>query len=263
MTKSAESRISVAHVDPTYASGSYFREPSRYGDDAPFKAACFLRLFRRVVRELNAVSLQSYADVGCGSGAAAQLVVRSLRADGHALTAALAYDVSPHVARMHSDHVKFVHGDFRDFGGTVDLVTMFDVFEHIVDPIEFIKQVAQRCSMIGFHIPLDRSLNNALRNKYRALLRSPGHVVFMDVADALNFLALAGLRTLEYEYTFPFRAPSGHRSLMSKLAFPVKSVIGGLSPWLLSKTIGGASLVVIALTPAGLEKYGYVAQSHG
>ncbi len=164
------------------------------------------------------------------------------------------YDVSPHIKSLQSDGIEFIRGDFCSSAEYVDLVTLFDVFEHIPDPVEFMKRVAQRCDLMGLHIPLDYSFNAAARNLFRSKLEDPGHLLFMDSAWALNILALSGLRVIDYEYTFAFLAPSRHSTLASKLIGPVRLLISKISPWLLAKTLGGASIVAVAATPRGLQK---------
>ena len=123
------------------------------------------------------------------------------------------------------------------------------------DTIEFLKSIGQRSNIVGLHIPLDYSLNNAIRNKFRSKLDRPEHLVFMEIASALNLLAFAGLRVVDYEYTFNFLHPSGHRSILSKKILPLRYLVAKISPWLLSITFGGASVMVLAVTPNGLKEY--------
>lgn len=240
-------------IDSVYAAGRYFEDPKRHSEDARFKANNFLRLFQRVAKE-NRIAINSYIDVGCGSGDIVKTISASLRSSGFDLEVVKGYDVSPHIRNITHEGIEFVHGDFSKSNESVDLVSLFDVFEHIPDPISFIKEVSQRCNIIYFHIPLDFNVNNAIRDKFRSKLRSPGHLMFMDSVYALNLLTLSGLRVIDYEYTFGFLAPSGHRSILGRLALPIRLVIAKISPWLLSKTIGGISLSAIAITPQGLNK---------
>jgi hypothetical protein len=149
---------------------------------------------------------------------------------------------------------EFVQGDFCESDEDVDLVTLFDVFEHVPAPVDFLKRIAEKCSIVGMHIPLDNNLNAAMRDMFRAKLSNPGHLIFLDVASALNLLTFSGLRVIDYRYTFAFQAPSGHKTLMSKAVYPFRAMLAKFSPWLCGKTIGGTSLVVLALTPRGLQK---------
>lgn len=237
-------------IAPEYSQGSYFDNAQRHQEDARFKADAFLQVFLRC-KDHTGVAISTLVDVGCGSGDVVALIADSLGA--HAAMTFKGYDVSPHVANVSHAGVTYVYGDFCESDEFVDVVTLFDVFEHVPDPIDFIGQVAQRCQIIGFHIPLDDAWSFALRNRYRRSLHNPGHLIFLDTASALNLLALAGLRVVDYEYTFAFRAPSGHSTWLAKIAYPVRAALAKISPWLLSKTLGGASLLVIALTPAGLR----------
>jgi SAM-dependent methyltransferase len=239
-------------IDSAYSSGQYFEQYDRFNKDAQFKAKCFLKLFLRCRDQIDS-SIRSYVDVGCGTGEIVGKVTDLLSEAGVGLTEVKGYDVSSHVKKLKVEGVDFVHGDFCEASEFVDLVTLFDVFEHIPDPISFIKLVAERCKIIGFHIPLDNSLNCAVRNLFSKKLHCPGHLIYMDSVFALNLLSLAGLRVIDYDYTFGFLAPSGHKTMLSKIVFPFRFLMSKISPWLLSKTIGGASLMVIAKTPRGLE----------
>jgi hypothetical protein len=241
-------------ADPVYASGEYFSDPARHSGDARFKASTFVALLQRNFSAAQ-TAVDSYADVGSGSGDAVRLVTTGLRAAGFAVTRAVGYDVSPHVATLvPADGVHFVHGDFTDATVFVDLVTLFDVVEHVPEPCEFLKKIGRRCDIVGLHIPLDDSLNAGLRDLFRAKVKDPGHLTFMDGVAALNLLAGAGLRVLDYEYTMSFDAPSGRASTASRALVPLRRLLGRISPWLLSKTLGGASLMVIALTPDGVRR---------
>jgi SAM-dependent methyltransferase len=239
-------------IDPCYTSGDYFRNPHRYAADAALKAGHFERLLRRSRSRLTG-SITSYVDIGCGSGEVVVRVGKALRDMGFPVTSVAGYDVSPHVRELRHEGVRFVCGDFCASDETADLVTLFDVFEHVPDPVDFLKQVARRCRFMGFHIPLDNSLNYGWRNKFRPRLHDPGHLLVMDTAAALNFLAMAGLRVVDYEYTFGFMTGSGRTSTLAKVTLPLRWMLARISPWMMSKTVGGASLAVLALTPSGMN----------
>lgn len=231
-----------------YTSGAYFDDPHKHAEDAEFKVRCFLEIFLPLAKQYD-WKIDSYVDVGCGSGDVAKLLLKSLRDAGYREVSAKAYDISPHVQQFKEEGVEFICGDFCANEENADLITLFDVFEHVTSPIEFLRKVALRSRVIGLHIPLDDSLANSFRDKYRALLSDPGHLLFMDVPLALNVIALAGLKVIDYRYTLAFRTPTGHKSLLSKLIFPLRFLLSKISLWLVSKTIGGVSLVVVAYNP--------------
>jgi len=239
-------------ADPFYSEGKYFSNPRRHSEDSDFKADSFLKLFVPLAKSKK-WDINSYADVGCGSGGVTELVSKGLRDAGFKLNISYGYDLSPHVTTLQSESVLYVRKDFCQTNQVVDLVSLFDVFEHVVRPIDFLRDVMERARIVVLHIPLDNTLSNAYRDKFRSMLNDPGHLIFMDSINALNLCSLAGLRVIDYRYTFGFRAPSGHRSLLSKLVFPLRLLLSWISPWLLSRTTGGASLLVVALSPLGLS----------
>ncbi len=68
----AEPNLSLG--DP-YATGRYFGDSTRHGDDAAFKAGEFLKLFMRTMPPKR-TTVRSYVDVGTGSGDAVHLIAR-------------------------------------------------------------------------------------------------------------------------------------------------------------------------------------------
>ncbi len=240
-------------IDPSYADGEYFADAQRHSADATFKVSNFLTLFLRVIKRKH-LSVQTFVDVGCGSGDIVKGIADALKKSGFDSASFRGYDVSPHVLNIKKAGVEYIHGDFCEANAEVDVVTLFDVFEHVPDPIGFLKRIAEQCKIVGLHIPLDDSLNFSLRNRFRRRLQNPGHLISLNTVSALNLLALSGLRVVDYEYTFGFLAPSGHKTLLQKTVFPLRCLLAKINPWLLSKTFGGASLVVIAMTPRGLRE---------
>ena len=236
-------------VDPIYSSGKYFEDPNKYSKDAQYKADNFLKIFLGFVRQYN-ITIHSYVDVGCGSGDITRIISSSLKKEGFTFDIMKGYDVSPHVQTIRHEEIKFVHGDFCESDEFVDLVTLFDVFEHIPDPIHFIQRVALRCKIIVFKIPLDYSLKWAHRDFHYKLKK--GHLLFMDSVSALNLMTLAGLRVVDYEYAHPFLHPSTrNKSFRQKIILPF--VLRLLKPFFFSKILGHSSLFVITLTQRGLR----------
>lgn len=229
----AQENKSITHagsvVDPSYSQGNYFADTRRHSEDAKFKADKFLKLFLRFVK-YNSLSINSFVDMGCGSGDIVKMIADSLNANGFDSATFKAYDVSPHVLNIRNDGIEYIKGDFCKSNEFVDVVTLFDVFEHVPDTIEFIKSISQRCKNIGFQIPMDDSLNFTMRNLFRSKLQNPGHLVFMNIVSALNLLSFSGLRVVDYEYTFGFFEPSGHSTILSKIVFPFRYLLAKISP---------------------------------
>jgi SAM-dependent methyltransferase len=244
MLKGSGKNIMAIPAQDPYRAGAYFADPQRHCEDAEFKA----REFAKLLASNPGLDIKTLADVGCGSGAPTIAVVRLMQQAGYQLTHASGYDVSPHVKNVSHPFIRFVHEDFTESDEFVDLVTLFDVVEHVPDPITFLKKVARHTSLICLNIPLDASLDLSVRNLWRGNLRDPGHLIILDPPGALNLLAFAGLRVIDYRYTPSFQSCSGHKTPLAKMAYPFRWILYSLSPWLVAKTVGGVSLMVVAQT---------------
>jgi SAM-dependent methyltransferase len=236
----------TSFVCDEYRTGTYFSDLHRHSEDGEFKANEFIQLLRA---NCPLEEIKTFAEVGCGAGATTSHMVEQMRKSGYLLTAARGYDVSPHVRNVIHPFIRFIHQDFTDSDDPVDLVTLLDVVEHVPDPIGFLKKVADHARLIVLHLPLDGSLNLALRNHFRRNLKDPGHLLVLDPASALNLIAFAGLRVIDYRYTPSFIAPGSRQTLLEKLLYPIRRFLSALSPWLVAKTLGGISLMVLAQTP--------------
>lgn len=241
----------VSVVSPFYETGTYYSLHADYDRDAPYKVRDFLKLFLPYAAR-KGVKVRSFADVGCGGGGAAVTLARGLREAGHPVETARGYEVSPHVTQLRHELVEFRHEDFSAADTHVDLVTLFDVFEHVPDPVGFLRNVASRCHFIGMHIPLDDSIGNGLFNRFRSLMDDPGHIMYLDTASAFTLVAMSGILTQDYRYTIVHRYPCGRATRGQKLALPIRAALAFISPWLAAKTVGGVSLVVLGVTPRGL-----------
>jgi len=234
-----------AALGDAYRSGSYFSDPTRHADDAALKVRVFRSVFDRLPTETVGRVLR-YADVGCGSGAVAMQTAQTLRDCGHPLSTAMAYDVSPHVAQLRLKGVETRHADFTTQPDSFDLVTVFDVAEHVPDPAHFLARIGERARLVAVHLPLEDHLNWNLRGRHRTRLVDPGHLLVLDFAAAINVVTSSGLKVLDYAYTPGFEAPSGRSSRTAKLLAPARRFAARTSPWLVSKTLGGMSLMVLA-----------------
>jgi hypothetical protein len=234
-----------------YLSGRY-AQGLPVGVDDEFKACAFLSLFDRVAEDFQ-LHPGSYVDVGCLGGGVVEVVAKGLRDRGHSLATVKGYDVSPQVEDLRRPGIEFVRGDFTTSAERVDLVTLFDVLEHVIRPIQFLRAVADRCRYIGLHIPLDDSLANGLADRFRSRMSFPGHLIYLNPASALSLMAHCGLRVVDYEYTLGFQAPTGSLTRRQRTLKPFRSAVARASPWVASRLLGGVSLMVLCATERGLS----------
>lgn len=228
-----------------YKEGTYFSDSKRHLEDADFKVKAIIRLLIPILKK-SEIELKSYSDVGCGAGGVLLGIADELAKNGINLQEVKGYDVSPHVNDLNVENVSFLHGDFIEIGTPTDLISLTDVFEHVPDPVDFIKKVSKKGQLVAFHIPLDNCLSVNLRNLQREKIQNPGHLIFLDLNSALNMVTMAGLQILDYDFSREtINAPSNNETMLQKVFSPLKKIMFMVNPWLYSK-IFGFSLVVIA-----------------
>jgi hypothetical protein len=161
------------------------------------------------------------------------------------------YGVHPKVSELAGGpHVRFIAGDFCSISdGTYDLAVLFDVVEHVPDPLGLLRGVGRAARLLALHIPLDDSFLSWIRGLPHHKLDFPGHLLVLNAASALNLLSLAGLRVVDFKWSPVFRAPSGTANVTQRLANPVRALCYLVSPWLVQRLLGGVSVTVLARSP--------------
>ena len=243
-------------IDPYYSSGDFFNSSTGF-KDAEFKVKELLSLLEHQKHE-HELKIRRIADVGCGRGDTTIQLDKAFNNNTTNNVSIEGFDVYPEVMSISttSPNVQFHYQDFctlPENNELYDLVVLFDVIEHVPDPISFLKTVSKKTKAVALHIPLDNTWFGWLRLLPRTNLSHPGHLVILDVASALNLLTFAGLRTRDFAFTPVFRAPSGKVTRAQRLLNPFRRLLYALNPYLLHKSLGGVSLIVVAHTPIGLE----------
>lgn len=229
-----------------YKEGVYFSDITRHQEDCEYKVRAISRILIPVLNSKK-ISVNSYADVGCGSGGVTLAMKNQMENLGYKIGKVEGYDISPHLSQLKMDGIEFKIGDFAEIGEKTDLITLTDVFEHVTNPVEFISKVSKKAKVVAFHIPLDDCFTVNLRNLQRQKIKNPGHLIFLNTNSALNLITFSGLQIVDYDYSMEtLSAPSNNETLFQKIAFPIKFLISKISPWLMAR-IFGFSLVVVAV----------------
>lgn len=228
-----------------YKSGIYFKDESRHSEDSDYKVRAIWRILSPVLKE-ERISINTYADVGCGSGGVISGLSDLLTDSGSSLSKIYGFDISPHVKHLNIKNITFLEKDFVQYEQKFDLVTLTDVFEHVSAPIEFIRKIGSLAEVVVFHVPLDDCLAVNIRNLQRSKIKNPGHLIFLNVNSALNLITTAGYKILDFDYSREtLTAPSNTSSFLQRIFFPFKFILFKISPFLMSR-IFGFSLVVVA-----------------
>ncbi|MFE3846710.1 class I SAM-dependent methyltransferase [Flavobacterium sp. LB3P45] len=228
-----------------YKEGTYFQDPNRHSEDAIYKVEAIKKILFSYLKKNN-IQLSSYADVGCGSGEIIKLLGKELKLNFQTLEVLKGFDVAPHVEKLEDDHVDFLWQDFTKSNEKFDLVTLNDVFEHVVNPISFLTEVGKRAKYVVMHIPLEDCLSVNVRNLQKRKIVDPGHLIFLNINSAINLITFSGLKIVDYQYSVEsINAPSNNLTILQKIAYPFKYILLKSNPYLYSR-IFGISLIIIA-----------------
>ncbi len=149
--------------DPVEYYSSY---PSRvisrpgYPARAVFKSTL---LFSRYARQLfdGIGRVAAYADIGGCFGFGAHAMGFQIAKRQGAWPRIVVFELAPDFARMGKmmfPHLEFVQADFPYWDGDIavfDLVTLFDLVEHLVDPEAFLRHVAARSRYVMLKTPME------------------------------------------------------------------------------------------------------------
>jgi len=228
-----------------YSEGTYFKDSNRHAEDSEYKVNAIKSILIGYLKGTN-IELKSYADVGCGSGKIIKLLGKELKQEFNTLDTVKGFDVSPHVSKLSDELVEFCYEDFTKTNERFDLVTLNDVFEHIQNPVKFLSHVGERAKHIVMHIPLENCLSVNIRNLQKRKIKNPGHLIFLDINSALNLITFSGLTIVDYEFSKDsLKAPSNNKTILQKMAYPIKTILLNLNPYVYSK-IFGISIIIIA-----------------
>jgi SAM-dependent methyltransferase len=225
-----------------YTAGDYLaHNPSWDIEDSPWKA-------EKVIAFLSSASytLSSICEIGCGGGG----VLAELRRR-YPETELFGFDVAPDAARFWTRHasanIKFQVGDFFKLNQQqFDLILVLDVIEHLPDPFDFLSRLRSYAKLFLFHIPLDLSAINILRE--RPLLfsrRKVGHIHYFCKGLALELLKEAHYKIVDWRYTrAAFTSPQ--RNWKTILASYPRRLAYALNKDLGVRLLGGETLMILA-----------------
>lgn len=209
-------------------------------EDSQWKANQVLKIIKK-----NELVASSICEVGCGAGG---ILAHLSNMSPLKSVNFFGYEISPIAYRLcsskSSKRLKFYLKDILIEKVSYDLLLCIDVFEHVENHMEFLKEVKPKAKYKIFHIPLDLSVSSVLRGSFLEARKTVGHLHYFTPDLALETLNDCGYEVVDSFLTPAFSAvpPKTFKERLTKIP---RSLLFKLSPKLMSKLIGGASLLVL------------------
>jgi SAM-dependent methyltransferase len=237
-TKGAAIREKVA-TESIYSDGSYLAtNPTWHVEDSPWKARQVLRMLAQ-----HQLHPQTIAEVGCGAGEILRQLLPALPEASFA-----GFDISKDAIeiarRRETERLRFFHADICNTPRAFDVLLTMDVVEHVEDCFGFLRAIRDKAEYKIFHIPLDVSLSQLLRNRITYARQNVGHLHYFTKDTALALLRETGYQVLDYFYTPEYEiAP---KDPAHKFMAAVRSVSMKVAPNFTAMALGGCPLLVLA-----------------
>ena len=226
-------------VSDHYKDGSYAaKHPTWHAERSTWKA-------QQVANLIDKAKLQpkSILDIGCGVGECLLYLTERYQCGASSLGIEPSPDVQPSTAAQ-AANLTITKQTLNDVNSHFDLAIMLDVFEHVDDYLGFLRQAKGKADWYAFHIPLDIYAIRVLAGRMLTSRKQHGHLHYFTLETALATLKEAGFTIDSWRFTpaafdGPNRNPYTPRNLISRIGYR-------LCPKLISRTIGGYSLAVLA-----------------
>jgi len=225
-----------------YLDGSYFAaNPTFHAEDSPWKAGQIAKMLER-----HQSSPQSVCEVGCGAG---EILVQLQRRYPQ-IDRLHGYEISPQgyalALQRQNDKLKFFNADlFTAQQARYDLMLCIDVFEHVENYFDFLRNLRGHADNFIFHIPLDMNVQMIWRAKPISRVRHEvGHLHYFSKETAFATLSETGYDIQDWFYT-----PGGSerpQSVKARLAALPRQLATRISRDLAVRVLGGYSLLVYA-----------------
>ena len=233
-----------------YTSGEYTKKNHSYHiEDSVFKWSNFFRILKKSSLDLS--NMNSVTEVGCGSGQI--LVEAKLSGLFNNECKFEGYDINPdaiNLAKKNSKEINFFNEDFVGSSKNIsDLVIAADVFEHVENSYNFLKELKKKSNFFLFNIPLEINLLSMVRKKniFENSFEKVGHLHFYTKKTAILLLKSCGYEIIKYEYAnIRFKEVKDKKSFKQFLVSIPQYLISIFNNNLACSIFGGYSLVVLA-----------------
>ena len=224
-----------------YADGEYLAANPTWGEeDSVWKA----RRIRQLWRQTGLPVPATIAEIGCGAGR----ILAELQAGFPDTVTYSGFDIAPAAIQMAQKHagkrLAYYCEDLTNSERRFDALLCIDVFEHVENPFEFLRNIKRLAPLIVFNIPLEMHLAGVLINHQLWTRRQYGHLHFYTAAVAFETLKECGYSTVGYDYVS--RLMDLPRSVSEYVFWLPRKFVSLFSKEWSARTLGGTSLLVVA-----------------
>lgn len=241
------------YLDSIYMKRSYFKNDTTtigYSDYFSYQQEnMFWQIMKKKILKLSKLKISTCLDIGCASGDFLQLMTRE---------GAIGYGVelSPHAAKLaRNKNLVIYNKKFEDihFQDHFELITLFDVIEHVESPTLFMKKVYSLLNPDGLVVITTPNLKkfNLDGSQWLGFTSSHEHLYFFTPETIKRLLAQSGFILLKIETYDDYCYPALITRYIKKL--PTKYYLRGITrrlfiPFnsLLNKLNFGHTMIVYA-----------------
>lgn len=223
-----------------YTNGKYLDNNPGWGaEDSEFKSA---ELIKALIK--YAGDWRSFLDVGCGAGQITFNVAKAFP-EKEIVGSELSPPALSLAKQKTAPNLCFTSDNPFANQRRWDVAAALDVFEHVDDAEQFLREIRDLASIKIFHIPLEITVTTALRaSAITSQRKGVRHIHFYNKELALEMIRDNGMEIVSAEYTMgallvPKRRVTKWANIVRRLSF-------GVAPDLTVRTLGGYSLMVVA-----------------
>lgn len=226
-----------------YENGTYLgNNPTWHEEDSSWKAKQIIKIIKS-----NNIIPNTICEIGCGAGEILNIMSQVYEEK----VMYFGYDISPNayeICKKKSKHnLNFILKDLLEEKDVMfDVLMAIDVFEHIENYYNFLRNLRNKGVYKIFHIPLDMSVQAVMRGSPLMKARSSvGHIHYFTKETALAALKDTGYDILDYFYTSgSIELPN--REWKAQLLRLPRKLLFSINQDLAVRYLGGFSLLVLA-----------------